>query len=480
MKRILLFALVAMFSLSAGARTLYVDASRPNNKGNGLKAATAKKTIQAAINAAKPGDTIIVLPGTYSAISTKNRKITIKAKSGAAKTTIKKASSPKADAAIAKLGKPWMEDVRYIDKNGKVKYVAESTGNRTKGTSTTLAGFTLDGTKAQDWENLIGVSGGTVKSCIVKNVAGNRTVYRSKLVGCTLRDNDYLSLEQATLSRCKLLYNKGYTWYNKTQSSKFVNCLMAVNDTFPMTGCTLVNCTVADNSVFRMSNTKAWNTIFSGVAKSQFKSKKKNTLTTCYKGANPKFVSGKTTESVWVPSAAGKETINVPIQVWIPDIVEIPVTNWISADLSSGYSESADWNTFWTYTHYLDGSGTEKPFDDLDKAKLQYDDDSGMYYYPTKLEGHIYYYDQAKAEWGYWAEGEPIIEDHGRWVEDTQPQTGDHVSTLKAGNYHLQKGSPCINKGTKAAAVKKLFGSKDLDGKKRIKGKTVDIGCYEY
>ena len=47
-------------------------------------------------------------------------------------------------------------------------------------------------------------------------------------------------------------------------------------------------------------------------------------------------------------------------------------------------------------------------------------------------------------------------------------------------DYHLAKGSPCINKGTKAASVKKLFGKKDLDGKKRIKGKSVDIGCYEY
>ena len=49
---------------------------------------------------------------------------------------------------------------------------------------------------------------------------------------------------------------------------------------------------------------------------------------------------------------------------------------------------------------------------------------------------------------------------------------------VSTGDYHLAKGSPCINKGTKAASVKKLFGSKDLDGKKRIKGKTVDIGCY--
>jgi hypothetical protein len=48
------------------------------------------------------------------------------------------------------------------------------------------------------------------------------------------------------------------------------------------------------------------------------------------------------------------------------------------------------------------------------------------------------------------------------------------------GDYHLAKGSPCIDKGTKAAAAKKLYGSKDLDGRKRVRGKSVDIGCYEY
>ena len=48
------------------------------------------------------------------------------------------------------------------------------------------------------------------------------------------------------------------------------------------------------------------------------------------------------------------------------------------------------------------------------------------------------------------------------------------------GDYRLNKGSPCIDKGTKASAAKNLYGSKDLAGKKRVKGKSVDIGCYEF
>ena len=66
--------LCALFVVQAEARTLYVDAKRPNNKGNGLKGSTAKKTIQAAINISKTGDTIVVAPGSYAPIKTNNKK----------------------------------------------------------------------------------------------------------------------------------------------------------------------------------------------------------------------------------------------------------------------------------------------------------------------------------------------------------------------------------------------------------------------
>ena len=87
MKQLLLLALCALLSANADARTLYVDSSRPNNNGNGLSKAKAKKTIQAAINVAKKGDTILVLKGKYAApLKTNNRKIRIKSDSGAAAT----------------------------------------------------------------------------------------------------------------------------------------------------------------------------------------------------------------------------------------------------------------------------------------------------------------------------------------------------------------------------------------------------------
>jgi predicted outer membrane repeat protein len=45
-----------------------------------------------------------------------------------------------------------------------------------------------------------------------------------------------------------------------------------------------------------------------------------------------------------------------------------------------------------------------------------------------------------------------------------------------SGNYHLQKGSPCLDAGTTAAPS---IPAVDLDGNPRIVGGTVDLGCYE-
>lgn len=57
--------LALCLSWAAGAATVFVDVNRPDDSGDGRSWETAKRTIQAAVNAAAAGDTVKVRPGVY-------------------------------------------------------------------------------------------------------------------------------------------------------------------------------------------------------------------------------------------------------------------------------------------------------------------------------------------------------------------------------------------------------------------------------
>lgn len=63
----MLFAFTVLLSLALPAGTWYVDASRPDDAGDGLGPETAKRTLQAAVNAAEASGetelTVLVAPG---------------------------------------------------------------------------------------------------------------------------------------------------------------------------------------------------------------------------------------------------------------------------------------------------------------------------------------------------------------------------------------------------------------------------------
>ena len=65
-----------------------MNGSSGANGNSGLADSSAKATIQAAIDAASAGDTILVSPGAYDAIDTQSKAITIRSTDGAEKTKI--------------------------------------------------------------------------------------------------------------------------------------------------------------------------------------------------------------------------------------------------------------------------------------------------------------------------------------------------------------------------------------------------------
>ena len=73
----------------ASAATLHVDGASGADGNGGQDAASAKKTIQAAVDAATTGDVVLVAPGEYAAFDTQGKDITIRSTDGADRTKIR-------------------------------------------------------------------------------------------------------------------------------------------------------------------------------------------------------------------------------------------------------------------------------------------------------------------------------------------------------------------------------------------------------
>jgi hypothetical protein len=355
MKKLLFLVLCALLAAgSAEARTLYVNASRPNNNGNGLKPATAKKTIQAAINLAKNGDTILVYPGTYHPIQTNDKRIAIKSVKGAAKTKIVKSAKFEREVVLAQLG---MQLGLQYDK-------AAATGRKTA-----LCGLLLDGQNRNlgSGASIYGVSCGTVKSCIIQHLGDKSletdvvAVRNATLTGCTIKAN-YGHVchgsDCSNLNRCKIVDNIVYStncyWRTAIDGGAFSNCLIAGNMAGRAMICAadLVNCTIVKNRVVSEDEAFSdWSNYYNCILRNNYRGK-------------------------------GSAIHNV--------------------DSRNGYT-----NTF------------------KDNRNPKFVNEAG-------------------------------------------------------GNYMLAKGSPCIDQGRVTDDIKPTLGSLDLAGRKRIRGKAIDMGCYEY
>ena len=381
MKKLLLLALCAILSANADARTLYVDAARPNNKGNGLSKARAKKTIQAAVNVAKKGDVILVCPGAYASFETNNRKISVKSVKGPAKTGVALQENRNFVAILGKTpgGDPWA----------------------VRGTATKLAGFTLDG--GDVWcggSGCCGVAGGTVSSCRIRNLAGMASAcFRSKLVGCSILDNTYETsgtwgsrgmgglVLDSVLNRCRVYDNIGNMGsfpdfgggykesYAVICGSTLVNCLVARNENeSELFGETkAVNCTVAGNGIYHEPDRESRG------------------------GSVPRLSEG---------------------------------SSFVNCILRNNFSRTAG-----SADSGFESTGVRYG------AKTVRNVDPGNVYANTNKTNR---------------------------------------NPKFASGFKLKKGSFCIDRGKLTKAQKKLVGTKDLAGKKRIKGKAIDLGCFEY
>ncbi len=151
---------VAVRSIPGEAVWWHIDAVRPDDAGAGLDWATAKRSLQAAVDAAADGDTILVAPGVYEPVATFNKPLLIASVDGAAATVI----------------------------DGGCVLRGATLGNDAWQTNTVLRGFTVrNGCAAFGG----GALGGTLEGC---RLDGNLALegggaYGSTLIDCLLLSN---------------------------------------------------------------------------------------------------------------------------------------------------------------------------------------------------------------------------------------------------------------------------------------------------
>lgn len=226
------------------AGTVYADAAKPDDTGDGFSWETAKRTLQAAVGIATDNDTVLVAPGVYdegTAVTPNDKDagyilnrvvitndITLRSRDGSESTIIKGAF-----------------DTTSGDSVGRgpdaVRGVFMSQG--------VLEGFTVTGgaTDRVDLENENNRGGG------IYVTEGN---YVPLVLDCIITNNASVrggGIHAGTLKRCLLAYNWATNNSSAIRGSIAYDCLVIKNLTAsPTTGSAcgyawLYNCTIADN-----------------------------------------------------------------------------------------------------------------------------------------------------------------------------------------------------------------------------------------
>jgi len=213
-------------------RVWYVNASMPDDAGDGLSWSTAKRTIQAAVDASVAGDTVIVTNGLYEPISVNNVAITIRSVNGADVTII--------DA----------------DRNTRCALLGDSENENVQ-TNTVLEGFTLQNGDITGYGDGGGAWRGTLRGCVLRQNWGDYGggAFGSVLYGCTLAFNHAAysggGASGCMLEACRLTANTAEHYGGGAENSELHSCVVSGNESYLNGGgasdCTLVGCTVVGN-----------------------------------------------------------------------------------------------------------------------------------------------------------------------------------------------------------------------------------------
>jgi len=257
LKRLLLAAIISITAVApVRATVLYVDVNSTGPNSPYTNWATAARTIQDAIDAASPGDEVIVTNGVYQS----GGRVVYGALTNRVAVTkplkVRSVNGPEVTVIAGYGGYP------YFERSVRCVYLAAGAA---------LVGFTLTNGASLDSGDAYGErSGGGVwcasASAVLSNcvLSGNSAIdfgggaYQGTLNNCTLTGNAaYLAgggASYSTLNNCTLTGNSSYDYGGGAWSSTLSHCTLTENsaqeDGGGASASTINNCTLAGNSAY--------------------------------------------------------------------------------------------------------------------------------------------------------------------------------------------------------------------------------------
>lgn len=428
--------------------TYYVNAARPNDAGDGLSWAKAKKSIQAAVDLTVAGDVVIVTNGQYmqgGAVTpghaTWNRVVITN------------------DIVVRSMHGPGVTIIRGrgpTDTN-TVRCVYMSGG--------LLSGFTLQGgylSDDGDWHydrsgggvNMYGGNGVVSNCAIVGNftVTYGGGVYSGTVMNCLITDNE--ATEGAgtwgsVVKGCTISGNFAHGGGGGTAYGTVRDSVISDNDGGDMGsgggvyGSTVSNCTICDNRV----NTEEWGGACGGGVS-------EGVVMNCVISNNTAYRGGGVDESVVMNSLIIGNRANNSAGGACTSVLHncLLVANTAGASAGGAWRSELRNCTIVANSSTNGGGGTDAcvMWNCIVWSNRARDNNGGSLNYCCTPQ---------------------VAPGMGNITNDPQ------FISAGMGNYRLRETSPCINAGTN---MPEMAWQTDLDGNPRVYDGRVDMGCYEY
>ncbi len=465
---------VMLTCVSAMADIFYVDASRPDDSGDGTSWATAKKTIQGGVDVTSAGDTVLVTNGTYDTGET---------------VTPSRSSSNRVVIT---------ENITVKSVNGpEVTFIVGASDNGTNGpaavrgvymTTGLLAGFTVtnghtmnsgndDYDRSSGGVNMYGGSGAVVSNCvIVGNSADDNAggFYYGTLYDCTIEGNSAVldggGGRNGTLHDCTIRDNEAGDDGGGTFLCTLTGCTIADNSAVDAGGGnyggTLNDCTISGNEAGGNGGGNNGGTLDNCIIS--------NNTTTAGDGGGT--YRGVLNDCTIVDNSAGDDGGGTANTATLTNCV---IRGNHADDLGGGAFGSTLHNCLIAdNTSIDDGGGSCQAYlynctitgnSSADRGGGSGNDDG--------LWNCIVYFNTATNGYDNWSNADPVFTNCCTTPEPggTGNITDDPQFVDDSSDFHLQTGSPCIDAGSNAFVA----ASTDLDGNTRIVGDAVDMGAYE-